>query len=361
LLTLDVRSLPALAGEDRERAEFLCELCLTPAVDGLWTWGSEPLDVGLPQAELRPLNETLDARAIGLLTDPQGFIGVVASWSSHERLADEIYELTGAARDWFIYYSTTTKFHSNAKRHFFVTSDRALISESRSGRRQQYWQQRHVVSVAGAIRLAGRVMLAREAIYDEARANYRHHTSPYTFYFYLSPELAPSRIRLHRWVETQTSDDRRKLEALEQSMHDRVVDLLKARDRISVTNARHQTNATLDEMLYHLRSAIGGAAALFDSTAVFAQLAVKIDEVDAGAAARVSLRNQSFRRLLRKHGAGRLAQAAGELMPMLDLTWSLRTPIVHREGLGGSNYVNLQGSGGNGVARAALHGPSGCT
>jgi hypothetical protein len=60
---------------------------------------------------------------------------------------------------------------------------------------------------------------------------------------------------------------------------------------------------------------------------------------------RVSLRNREYRRLVREAGAERLADAAGELKPVLDFTWSLRTPIVHKEGLGGSTYVDLRGAG----------------
>jgi hypothetical protein len=138
-----------------------------------------------------------------------------------------VYELTGTARDWFVYYSSAIQFHRNRNGHFFVTADRDLLSELQSGVRHQYWQRRRLVSVAGALRLVGRVMLACDLIYDDAGPNYSHQTSPYTVYCYLSPELAPSRIRLHRWVETHTSERRSLLEALEQSMHDRVVDLLK--------------------------------------------------------------------------------------------------------------------------------------
>jgi hypothetical protein len=150
-LSLDARSLGQLSQKDRERAEFLCELCLTPAVDGLWTWDGEPLVAGLPQTELRPL--VRDNRAIGLVGEPHGFIGGVAMWSSHERVADD-YGFQGAERDWFVYYSTTTKFHTNAKRHFFVTADQRLLSEVRDGPRQQYWRRRRVTSVGGALRLA---------------------------------------------------------------------------------------------------------------------------------------------------------------------------------------------------------------
>jgi hypothetical protein len=110
-LSLDARSLGRLSQEDRERAEFLCELCLTPAVDGLWTWDGMPLVAGLPQTELRPL--VRDDRAVGLVGAPHEFIGGVAMWSRHERVAED-YGFEGAERDWFLYYSTTTQFHTKA-------------------------------------------------------------------------------------------------------------------------------------------------------------------------------------------------------------------------------------------------------
>ena len=342
LLTLDARSLGQLSQDDRERAEFLCELCLTPVVDGLWTWDAEPLVAGLPQTELRPL--VRDDRGIGLVGEPRGFIGGVAMWSSHERVADD-YAFEGTERDWFVYYSTTTKFHTNAKRHFFVTADPRLLSEVRDGPRQQYWRRGRVVSVGGALRLAGEVMQAQERTYDAAAPGYTRRVSVYTLYFFLAPELAPSRIRLHRWLEGRTIDAKREMEALEQSMHDRVVDLLKARDVIALQNARDQNNATVDEILYHLRAAIGSAAALFDSIAVFAQLALRIKDGEVGGPTRVSLRERDFRKLLRDRGAARLADAAGELGPLFKFLWSLRTPIVHREGLGGTTYVKIDGPG----------------
>lgn len=344
LLTLDARSLGGLSDEDRERAEFLCDLCVTPVVDGLWTWDAQPLVAGLPQTELRPLDEARDDRAVGLVGEPWGFIGGVAMWSSHERLADG-YGFKGAEREWFIYYSTATKFHTSAKRHFFVTADQRLLSELRDGPRQRYWQRGRVVSIAGALRLAGEVMRAQERIYDAAAPGYTHRVTVYTLYFYLGPELAPSRIRLHRWLDGRTVDAGRELEALEQSMHDRVVDLLKARDLIALQNARQQNNATVDEILYHLRAAIGSAAALFDSIAVFAQLALRIEDNDVGGPARVSLRERDFRKLLTDRGAARLADAAKELGPLFKFLWSLRTPIVHREGLSGTTYVKLDGPG----------------
>jgi hypothetical protein len=101
----------------------------------LWTWDAQPLVAGLPQTELRPLDEARDDRAVGLVGEPRGFIGGVAMWSSHERLADS-YGFNGAKREWFIYYSTATKLHTSAKRHFFVTAEQRLLSELRDGPRQ---------------------------------------------------------------------------------------------------------------------------------------------------------------------------------------------------------------------------------
>lgn len=342
LLTLDARSIPALEGEDREQVAFLCELCLTPAVDGLWTWGAQPLGAGIPQTELRPQHSRGDDRAVGVVGQAEP-IGGVAMWSSHERLADQTFELTGDDRDWFLYYSTTTKFHVNKRRHFFVTADDRLLSELLGGRRQAYWQRNRVVSVHSALAFAGRAMRAREAIYHEAEPGYTNQASPFGLYFYLGPDLAPSRIRLHRWLETQALPDARELEALEQSMHDRVIDLLKARDHIALQNARHQDNATLDDILYHLRAAIGGAAALFDSIAVFAQLALGIDARTVGGQTRITLPNAKFRTALRQHGAPSLADAAADLGPLFKLAWSLRNVVMHGAGIGGSGYLRLDG------------------
>jgi hypothetical protein len=341
-LTLDARSLGGLSGEARERAAFLCELCLTPAMDGLWTWAGQPLAPELPQAELRPLDAARDDRAVGLVGEPRGFIGGVAMWSSHARLADH-YGFKGADRAWFIYYSTTTTFHTGAERHFFVTADQRLLSELREGPRQRSWQCGRVVSVGRALRLAGEVMQAQERIYDAAGPGYTHRVSAYTLYFRLGPQLAPSRIRLHRWLDGRDDDAGLELEALEQSMHDRVVDLLKARDLIALESARQQNNATVDEILYHLRAAISSAAALFDSIAVFVQLALGIEDAELGRPPGVSLRERRFRTLLADRGAPQLADVARECGPLFKFLWSLRTPVVHREGLSGTTYLKLDG------------------
>lgn len=342
LLTLDARSIPLLTGEAREQAEFLLELCMTPAVDGLWSWGGEQVPIGLPRTELVPASDAVDHRAVRIVGEG-GFIGGIRMWSSHERLADT-YELHDEARDWLIYYSTATTFHCNARRHFFVTADRRLRDELRGGDRQRRWQQSRVTTIPGALALAGRAMRASERIYYRAQPHYGlQRTTPYSVYFYLGSDLAPSRIRLSRWLEGQDHSESAEQGELEQSMHDRVTDLLRARDHIQEQNARHQNNATLDEILYHLRAAISGAAALFDSIAAFAHLALSIDPRRVGGRTRIGLHHSDFRRELRRNGAPFLASAAGDAAPLFKLVWNLRNGIMHGAGLTGSGYRKLDG------------------
>lgn len=171
----------------------------------MWTWGAEPLVAGLPQTELRPPDEARNDRAVGLVGETRGFIGGVAMWSSHERLADGD-EFKGAERDWFIYYSTTTKLHTNVKRHFFVTAEQRLLSELREVPRQQYWQRGRVVSVGADCGSPAKSCAPRSASTMRLPPATTHGVSVYSLNCYLGPELAPSRVRLHRWLEGRTVD-----------------------------------------------------------------------------------------------------------------------------------------------------------
>lgn len=137
-------------------------------------------------------------------------------------------------------------------------------------------------------------------------------------------------------------DSRPILLDLEQSIAARVMDLLKARDGIALQWMRHQDNATLDEMLYHLRVAVLTAGALFDSIAVFAATAFEIEADDMS---RVSLHNRKFRPTLRTSGAERLAEAAGQCGPLWKLLREIRNPISHGTGLSGVGYTSLPGHG----------------
>lgn len=129
------------------------------------------------------------------------------------------------------------------------------------------------------------------------------------------------------------------LEATVQSIDDRSTDLLKARDWIALQNTRHQTNATLDNMLYHLRAAIGSAAALFDSIAVLAHL-TRPEELAVGNVIEISLRRPSYLKRLRDAGLAGLAEQAAERKSLFAFLWSLRNPVLHRSGLGGHIHVD---------------------
>ncbi len=103
-------------------------------------------------------------------------------------------------------------------------------------------------------------------------------TGNFDFYLDVGFWLIPSRLRLTRWLRPTPGDAAPSdLEDIEQSIHARVVDLLKARDGVAFNWLRHQNNATLDDMLYHLRAAIPTATALFDSLATFACNAFEVD------------------------------------------------------------------------------------
>lgn len=87
LLTLDARSLGALKGEALAEAEFLCQLCWTEAVDGLWGWEGRPIVGGIPATELGALRD--NNRVVRKVGEPKGcFIGGVHCWSQFSEWAD---------------------------------------------------------------------------------------------------------------------------------------------------------------------------------------------------------------------------------------------------------------------------------
>jgi hypothetical protein len=196
---------------------------------------------------------------------------------------------------------------------------------------------RRIVEIAQALRYLGLLMISRDKLYLEARGGHTRTASAYDLYFELSHALAPARVRLHRWLDTAPPDvPRQELEDLEQSVFARVMDLLRARDHVSLLSLRTQQNwATVDETLYHLRAAMLTATALMDSVAVFAQRALRIPAEEVGGAGGVALDLPKFRRQLRAEGAGRLADAAGQAGELWQAMKALRNPIAHTSGLGG--------------------------
>jgi hypothetical protein len=343
LFTVDGCSLARLSGEARREASFLLTLTHTPLVDALLLDAPDGLADHLPRGYAAEPDLERDERAIKQVGFERGSLGGVQPWSSRERRADELVA-TGEERGWFLYYETVTWFHRNSKRHFYVTADPQLLSELEGSCRGGWWDRRRIVTVRSALRLAGWLMRSRNTVYLEAGSNYKLHASNFDLYSHVGNALAPSRVRLHRWLQADTTTESAgQFHDLEQSMHMRVVDLLKARDGVGFQALRRQTNATLDDMLYHLRAAVPTAAALFDSIAVFARLAFGIDTSMVGGPARVSLRIAAFRQALRREGAGQLADLAGACGPLWQMLRALRDPVIHGSGLSGTGFLKIPG------------------
>ena len=165
------------------------------------------------------------------------------------------------------------------------------------------------------------------------------------YYFELAYALAPARVRLHRWLaEADSVVPAEELGDLEQSMFGRVGDLLRARDAIVLQCMRtRQDNATLDEILYHLRGGLLTASALADSIAVFAQLTLRVDPSAVGGVANISLADRGFRQAIREAGGRRLAEQATAAGPLWKAMRMLRNPVAHRSGVAGVTYQRLPG------------------
>lgn len=337
-LTFDGRSLSNLQGEQWREFNFLLSLTHTPLVEAAVLDADEHFAPDLRHWYLADPDRELDHRLVKEAGSERGFVGGVTPWASREKRADA-NGLAGSEREWFLYYEAATEFHRRSSQHFYVTEDPAVLSQVEAG---GSWAGRRTIPVRRALQLVGLVMRGRESLYLDARPGYLSTASNYDFYFYLGHALAPTRVRLHQWQEEAPVDSRPVLLDLEQSIAARVMDLLKARDGIALQWLRHQNNATLDEMLYHLRVAVLTAGALFDSIAVFAATALDIEADDMS---RVSLHNKKFRPILRTSGAERLAEAAGKCGPLWKLLREIRNPVSHGTGLSGVGYTSLPGHG----------------
>lgn len=343
-MTLDGRSLSAVQGEDARERDLLLALAATPILDVLLLdW---PAHIG-PEVRYGRLVDPdweRDARVVEQVGTPDRVFGFVHAWGSREEQADRL-GFAGAEREWFLYYEALTWYHRASSRHLFVTADRRLLRELNASPTDGHWANRRIITVRKALELAGLVMRSRDLIYLTAQGNYSCVTRSYTFYFELAYALAPSRVRLHRWLAE--ADDTLPLEDLgdlEQSIFGRVGDLLRARDAIALQCLRtRQDNATLDEILYHLRGGLLTASALGDSIAVFAQLALRIDPSDVGGLANISLADSGFRRAMRDADANRLAERAAAAGAMWKAIGMLRHPVAHRSGVSGVTYQRLGG------------------
>jgi hypothetical protein len=338
---LDARSLEHLEGEERQRAEFLCELCWTPAIEAIWSWGATPIKHGIRQAELRPI--TGEHRRVGRVGEPpDGFIGTIPHWNQFAEEADRA-GLTGSDRDWFIYYGALAHFSDQHGWHFLVTSDSRLLKESEE---KTGWLRRgrhRIASVGWALVLAGHAMKAhREVIYESPQPGHTIYTSGNSMYDYLARDLISSRPRIFKAMKKrgEPADEfhRSKREALCVSVFDRAADLLRACDRIALVNLRYDETGAVNEILYELRAAIANATGLFEAVAALARIAFAVDlEKDF----EVSLNRNSFRKALKQVGASNLAAAAEQQGPLFTFLWSLRNPILHEGGLAGYTLHTL--------------------
>lgn len=346
LLTLDAQSLEILKGEALAEAEFLCQLCWTEAVDGLWGWEGQPIVGGIPVTELGALRD--NNRVVRKVGEPKScFIGGVRCWSQFSEWADHC-GYKGQEREWFIYYASLNHFHAHSGRHYLVTADERLLKECE---KDKGWFRRgqpdtRIRSVADTLFLAGLSMKAHGRVYYEApQPGHSIYSSKQSIYDFLSQDFIEGCGRLVAGMRRNNEQEFRYSERQEliEAIYDRVIDILRGRDRIALANAREQDAEALDEIRYDLRSMVAAIAGAVDTLAVLAQIEFPF-EVDSDS--RISLRFPAFRRALRNAGATVLANAASEQMPLLRFLWSLRNPILHRQGLPGFT-LHVLGSGPN--------------
>jgi hypothetical protein len=347
-LTIDGPSLLDLEGEPLREALFLLELGHGPAVELLVLEPPRGFAVDLPQARLAAPDLERDHRNVEYV-GAGGFAGGVQPWTVREARADEL-GLSGEQRERWLWLDAATWFSRNSRsEHFFVTADEDLLDWVKVGGDHGYWSRRNILSFRRALRFIDWAMLAQRELVVRAKPGYTQTTSRFTMAVHLAYWLMPSRARLGTIARlgpfpgsTSPLDE---LGQLEQSILARSLDILRARDGVALAWLRDQNNATLEEILFYLRSAIPAATGLFDAVAVFASLALKFDELDVkGGPARVALRNRSFRQALRRRGAPLLADASASYGTLWSALAAVRNPVIHGPGLGGMGYQRIPGA-----------------
>jgi hypothetical protein len=341
--TLDGRSLATTEHGERKEMLYLLTLARSPVLDVLVLDAPDGFADDLDRGYTDDPDLERDHRVIRQVGSEQGFWGGITPWSSRVRRADEM-GLDGPEREWFLYYETTTWFNRNTRRRFFVTADSCLLGELRAKERHGLWSGRNIIDMRHAFKMLGWVMRRRDMIYLEAQPGYTSTTSNYAYCLDVAFWLAPDQLRLRHWAHDRSEDARESpLWDLVQSVHARLVDLLKARDGVAFAWLRHQNNATLDDILYHLRNAIPTATALFDALATLAQRALNIDASSIGGINRVSLGDRDFRKALRTNKAAKLADEAARCGPLWKMLSVLRNPIIHGPGLAGVGFQKVPG------------------
>jgi hypothetical protein len=343
-LTFDSRSLSSLDHQERADADFLMSLSHTERVDGLVAWALPGFAEDLPAVETRPTAGRPDDLTVSLTDDPKGFIGGVPMSGQWARMAAE-HELSACESEWFVHYGQVTAFHFHAGRHFFVTADPKLLRDRQEGPFRRIWQRHRVISVHQALALVGALMRIYGRSYDRVEGNYRHYLTNYTLFFMLAGAALPNRLRLaHRWLRSREDDEpgTREMQRLQQSLFDRSMDLLRAREYTQRENLRvEHNNATVDEILYHLRAAVASLAAACDSLAWLSCLALELPDSVVTDRQRVGFGVSEFRRALRDNRGPELAAVASSAGPVLRLLKLFRDPIIHETGPSGSPLFHI--------------------
>ena len=132
------------------------------------------------------------------------------------------------------------------------------------------------------------------------------------------------------------------MKPLEQSLHLRATELLRARDGVEREDFRLSQNfATADETLYHLRAAVAALAAGCDSIATLSAIALKLPEEEIENPLRVGFSQKNFLKVLRDNGGAETRLAVSRAAPMFALIRSFRDPIVHQAGPSGSTVHHI--------------------
>jgi hypothetical protein len=343
-LTFDSRSLSSLVGEERDDVEFLMSLSHTDHVDGLVAWALPGFAEHLPAAETRPTPGYPDDLTVSLTDDPEGFIGGVPMSGQWARMATD-YELRERQSEWLIHYGKVTSFHYHAGRHLFVTADRGLLRGREQGPFRQTWRRHGVFSVYQALALVGALMRIYGRTYYQVESNYRRSLTNYTVFFHLAGAAMPNRLRLvRRWlqVEGKAQSTVNEMQRLQQSLYNRAMDLLRAREYTQRENLRLEHNtATVDEILYHLRAGVASLAAACDSLALLSSVALELPNSELPDRQIISFGLQDFRRVLKNNNGKRLAETASSAGPVLTVLKRFRDPIVHEAGPAGSPLFHV--------------------
>lgn len=346
-LFLDARSFESLEGEAREEALILCELCWTDAIEALWSWGGKPIEANITPTELGPVEA--DSRSVGKKGELADgfFIGGIMAWHQFDEWASR-QNYDAGEREWFLHYGPLVHFTDRGW-HYLVTADEQLLRESEGDSGWFRRGQHSIASVRRALFLAGLTMKAhRQVFYESPRPGHTIYTENHQLYEWLTYDF----LGIPGWLLDSVRQPgaayqdfyRSEREVLAESIYDRIGDILQSRDRIALTNARGQDEGTLREIRYDLASMVGSCAAVLDAMAVLAQAALPFELPEGAGDTAISLRRRQFRKGLREAGGETVAEVAVEHSNLLRFIWSLRNPVLHRQGLASHN-LHVLGSG----------------